>query len=82
MHVIATIFPERNGSSFAFAHIFSAKINSELDLVGWGEWGVVEYNWGVNVVWVCEPVFRNLPLSYTWPLKIDRPCHILDRPKC
>ena len=26
-------------------------------------------NLGVIVVRVCEPVFRNLPHSYTWPLK-------------
>ena len=26
-------------------------------------------NLGVNLVRVCEPVFRNLPHSYTWPLK-------------
>ena len=28
-------------------------------------WG----NLGVILVWVCEPVFQNLPHSYTWPLK-------------
>ena len=27
-------------------------------------------NLGVIVVRVCEPVFQNLPHSYTWPLKI------------
>ena len=26
-------------------------------------------NLGVIVVRVCEPVFQNLPHSYTWPLK-------------
>ena len=26
-------------------------------------------NLGVIVVWVCEPVFRNIPHLYTWPLK-------------
>ena len=26
-------------------------------------------NLGVNVVRVCEPVFWNLPHSYTWPLQ-------------
>ena len=28
---------------------------------------------GVILVWVCEPVFQNLPHSYTWPLKITDP---------
>ena len=32
---------------------------------------------GVIVVPVFEPVFQNLPQSYTWPLK-NRPIHILD----
>ena len=36
---------------------------------GGGEWG----NMGVIVVRVCEPVFRNLPHSYTWPLKKTDP---------
>ena len=36
---------------------------------------------GVIVVRVCEPVFQNLPHSYTWPLK-NAPIHILDHPKC
>ena len=44
---------------------------------GVGGWKVT----GVIVVRVCEPVFRNLPHSYTWPLK-NGPIHILDRPKC
>ena len=26
-------------------------------------------NLGVILVWVCEPVFQNVPHSYTWPLK-------------
>ena len=26
-------------------------------------------NLEVNLVWMCEKVFRNLPNSYTWPLK-------------
>ena len=34
-------------------------------------------NLGVIVVRVCEPVFQNLPHSYTWPLK-NGPIHILD----
>ena len=33
-----------------------------------GSW-VVGGNLGVIVVRVCEPVFQNLPHSYTWPLK-------------
>ena len=38
----------------------------------------------VIVVRVCEPVFRNLPYSYTWPFDLwkNGPIHILDRPKC
>ena len=31
--------------------------------------GEGEGNLGVIVVRVCEPEFRNLPHSYTWPLK-------------
>ena len=33
-------------------------------------------NLGIILVRVCEPVFRNQPLSYTWPLK-NGPIHIL-----
>ena len=32
-------------------------------------------NLGVILVRVCEPVFQNLPHSYTWPSK-RRPIHI------
>ena len=39
-------------------------------------------NFGVIVVRVCEPVFQNIPHSYTWPLKKNGPIHILDHPKC
>ena len=35
----------------------------------------------VILVRVCEPVFRNLPHSFSWPLK-KRTIHILDHPKC
>ena len=31
---------------------------------------------------MCEPVFQNLPHSYTWPSKKNGPIHILDHPKC
>ena len=49
---------------------------------GGGRGGAVgACNLGVIVVQVCEPVFQNLPHSYTWPLK-NRPIHILDHPKC
>ena len=49
---------------------------------GWGVWGGGEGGGGgVIVVRVCEPVFQNLPHSYTWPLK-NAPIHILDHPKC
>ena len=34
-----------------------------------GGWGWRPGNLGVIVVLVCEPVFRNLPHSYTWPLE-------------
>ena len=34
-----------------------------------GGGGGVGGNLGVLLVRVCEPVFRNLPHSYTWPLK-------------
>ena len=34
--------------------------------VGWGGGGG---NLGVILVRVCEPVFQNLPHSYTWPLE-------------
>ena len=34
-----------------------------------GGGGVGACNLGVILVQVCEPVFRNLPHSYTWPLK-------------
>ena len=34
-----------------------------------GGGGGVKGNLGVIVVRVCEPEFRNLPHSYTWPLK-------------
>ena len=44
--------------------------------------GVGEGNLGVIVVRVFEPVLRNLPQSYTWPLKKNGPIHILDRLKC
>ena len=37
---------------------------------------------GLMAVRVFEPVFRNLPHSYTWPLKKNGPIHILDRLKC
>ena len=49
-------------------------------LAGWGAGG----GGGVTVVIlvrVCEPVFQNLPLSYTWPLK-NGPIHMLGHPKC
>ena len=38
---------------------------------GWWWWGVAGWGevTGLIVVWVCEPEFRNLPHSYTWPLK-------------
>ena len=35
----------------------------------WGGWGGEEGNLGVILVRVCEPVFQNLPHSYTWPSK-------------
>ena len=38
-------------------------------------------NLGVILVRVCEPIFQNLPHSYTWPSK-NGPIHILDHPKC
>ena len=39
-------------------------------------------NLGVILVRVSEPVFQDLPHSYTWPLKKRGPIHILDHPKC
>ena len=39
-------------------------------------------NLGLIVVQVFEPVFRNLPLSYTWHLKKNGPIYVLDRLKC
>ena len=41
---------------------------------GWGRGGRAgggggRGNFGVILVRVCEPVFQNLPYSYTWPLK-------------
>ena len=36
--------------------------------VGAGVGGSAD-NFGVIVIRICEPVFRNLPHSYTWPLK-------------
>ena len=50
--------------------------------MGGGEGGVVGGdNLRVILVRVCEPVFQNLPHSYTWPLK-KRTILILDHPKC
>ena len=43
-----------------------------LILVGEGG-GVVWGNLGVILVRVCEPVFQNLPHSYTWPSKKTDP---------
>ena len=36
----------------------------------------------VNVVRVCEPVFRNLPPFIYLAFEKNRPIHIHDRPKC
>ena len=36
---------------------------------GGGGWGGGAGNLGVILVRVCDPVFQNLPHSYTWPLK-------------
>ena len=36
---------------------------------GGGRWGGGGGNLEVILVRVCEPVFQNLPHSYTWPLK-------------
>ena len=45
--------------------------------VGWGVGGGGGAgrggNLGVILVWVCEPVFQNLPHSYTWPSKETDP---------
>ena len=41
--------------------------------VGGGGGGVGVGNLGVILVRVCEPVFQNLPHSYTWPLKKTDP---------
>ena len=40
-----------------------------------GEGGVVGVNLGVIVVQVCQPVFRNLLHSYTWPFKKQTPSY-------
>ena len=37
-----------------------------------GEGGGGRGDLGVIVVWMREPVFRNLPHSYTWPLEKKR----------
>ena len=44
-------------------------------MAGGGGGGGGGGNLGAVVVWVCEPVFRNLPHSYIWPLKKN---HILE----
>ena len=64
---------------------FIQSLQEDISSRGWGE-GVVRVNetgvtWGVIVVRMFEPVFRNLPQSYTWPMK-NVPIHILDRLKC
>ena len=40
-----------------------------MGVVAWGVGGGGGGNLGLIVVRVFEPVFRNLPHSYTWPLK-------------
>ena len=57
---------------------------ASLRYVWVGGWGGGGGGLGVIVVRECEPVFRNLPYSYTWTLKTkkDGPMHILDRLKC
>ena len=42
-----------------------ASVQSDLSLPGGGGGG----NLGVIMVRLCDPVFQNLPHSYTWPLK-------------
>ena len=44
----------------------SVKVHAWARGVGGGGSGD---NLGVILVWVCEPVFQNVPHSYTWPLK-------------
>ena len=39
-------------------------------------WGTREGGDKVIVVWVFEPVFQNLPHSYTWPLKKRTSCFL------
>ena len=54
------------------ANVFLMPIFSILVPLFSGEWwvgGGGGGNLGVLLVRVCEPVFRNLPHSYTWPLK-------------
>ena len=48
----------------------SRPIASDSDTLGWrGVWGGEDGgNLGAIVVRVCEPVFQNLPHSYSWPL--------------
>ena len=51
-------------------YCFKSKLSSELFIIPKPSWvGVGAGNLGVIVVRVFEPVFRNLPQSYTWPLK-------------
>ena len=44
-----------------------------FNALGCGWVGVGKGNLGVILVRMCEPVFQNLPHSYTWPLKKTDP---------
>ena len=69
---ISGIFGHKNQiKTLNIFHISAQNIDcGYLGWVGWeggGGGGVV--NLGVILLRVCEPVFQNLPHSYTWPSK-------------
>ena len=53
--------------SYILWHVKIVSVISSIIIAG--VWG----NLGVIVVQIFEPVFRNLPHSYTWPLKKTDP---------